>query len=90
MVIKMAMDSIYGIFYIFLGAVDAFDLPQSVQSVLADIYNYIDMGCSYIAAYTHYEYLCGLVSAVVVINAAIFTYQCIMWLLGKVPFLGVH
>lgn len=89
MIIKIGLECIYGIFYLLLSGVSAFELPEGVSTVLIDIYGYIDQGASFLATYTHFNYLCGLFSAVILIDSIIFTYQCIMWILKKTPFLGV-
>lgn len=89
MLIKLGMDAVYGIFYLLISGLTAFNLPSGVTTVLSDLYSYLDMGASYFAAFTHFQYLCGLLSAVLVLNSIIFMYQAIMWILKKVPFLGV-
>lgn len=90
MIVKLCMQLVVSFVQLLLSGISMLDLPDEALDVLADIYTALEQGAAVLAAYTHFDYLCALLSVVISLNVVLGTYHFIMWVLRKVPFLGVR
>ena len=56
----------------------------------SDFMEYLQTGLQILAVYTHLEYLLVLIGIVVLIDAAMLIYHFVMWVLKKIPMLGIE
>lgn len=93
MIVKLCMDLILAVLRLLLSGI-ALVIPsadwQSIQAVMSDVYGYLEQGASVLAAYTHFTYLCNLLSLVILVKTFLFGYHLIFWILRKIPFWGVR
>lgn len=90
MIVKLSMQLLVSLLSLLLSGVQVLGLSQDVLDVLSDIYDALEQGASVVAAYTHFSYLCTLLSIVISVRAALALYHFIFWVLRKVPFWGVR
>lgn len=93
MIIKLCMELVLAVLRLLLSGI-ALVVPsadwQSVQAVMSDVYGYLEQGAGVVAAYTHFSYLCTLLSLVVLVKTFLAGYHLIMWILRKIPYWGVR
>lgn len=66
------------------------NLPETVASTIQLFLVYMADGVAIVAAYTHFSYLLVLLGIVVVIDLVYTVYIVLMWIIKKIPFLGVQ
>ncbi len=90
MIIKGLMTLLYNVFSALTSAIDIPQFPEQVHTFLYDFLEYIQTGLQILAVYTHLEYLLILFGIVIVIDAAMLIYHFVMWVLKKIPMLGIE
>lgn len=85
MIVNALLRLVYWLLSLLMSPLHIPSLPSGVSSVLASGLTYLLDGVAIFAAFTHYQYLMGLFSAVLVIQAAFLLYKFIRWLLQKLP-----
>lgn len=89
MIIKSLLDLLYNVFSALTSAISIPQLPDSVAGYLEDFLEYINLGIQILAVYTPLEYLLTLFGIVVAIEAGLLIYHFVMWVLKKIPMLGI-
>lgn len=64
-------------------------LPTEVQSYIDSLFDYLVSGASILANYTPLSYLLTLFGIIVAIDIGINVYKFVMWILKKIPMIGV-
>lgn len=64
-------------------------LPAEVQTYIDMMFNYLVSGASILANYTPLPYLLTLFGIIVAIDIGINVYKFVMWILKKIPMIGV-
>lgn len=64
-------------------------LPENVLEYLNIFFEYISAGASILSNYTPLEYLLTLFMLIVSVDAGIFLYHLVMWVLRKIPLLDI-
>lgn len=92
MIVKLCMDLILAVLRLLFSGI-ALVFPsadwQAVQAVMSDVYGYLEQGASVLSAYTHFTYLCNLLSLVILLNTFLFGYHLIFWIIRKIPYFHV-
>lgn len=65
------------------------DLPSDVSAVITKAMTYLLDGLGIFAAYTHYQFLMALLAIVIIIDAAMLVYKFVLWILRKIPAVGI-
>lgn len=65
-------------------------LPAEVSSWFLVFLGYLADGVAIVAAYTDFAFLMVLVGIAVTISGIVSAYHILMWILKKIPFLGIH
>lgn len=93
MIIKLCMELVVAVLRVLLSGI-ALVVPadkwETVQDVMSDVYGYLEQGAGVLASYTHFTYLCNLLSIVILFKAFLWGYHVIMWILRKIPYWGVR
>lgn len=89
MIIEMLLDLIYNIFNLML-VFEIPRLPDGVTGFVEQAFDYIVSAVGIVANYTHMEYLLTLFAVIIAIDVAIAIYHFIMWILKKIPMLGIE
>lgn len=88
MIIEMLLDAIYNI----LRLLFVFELPQLPEDVLSyinTIFDYMVTGAGILANYTPLGYLMILFGVILAIDAGLLIYHLVMWIIRKIPMLGI-
>lgn len=89
MLIKAILDVVYAIFSVLTAPINIPAMPDSVSTIMADALEYIRVGLQIVASYTHLSYLLVLFGIVVAVDVGILVYKFVMWVLRKIPMLGL-
>lgn len=65
-------------------------LPLEVHSYIDTFFSYLESGASILANYTPLPYLLTLFGLIVAIDVALSVYKFVMWILKKIPMLGIE
>lgn len=90
MLTETTLSIIYNIFSFLSTPINIPDMPAKVEELFTQFLDYINMGLSILAAYTHIEYLLVLFGIVVAVDIGVILFKLIMWVIKKIPFLGIE
>lgn len=65
------------------------EMPDNVQTIMDTFTGYLTTGIAILQNFVHMDYLLILFGIVVAFNAGILIYKGIMWVLRKIPMLGI-
>lgn len=89
MIIEALMNLLLKLFGLLTSAINIPSLPDSVSTFMADALSYIKTGLQLLAVYTNLEYLLILFGLIIAIDIGIAVYHFVMWVLKKIPMLGI-
>mgnify|MGYP004705263479 FL=1 len=89
MVVEAIINALSGLFLALLSVIDIPDMPESIQSAVATVTQYLGAGYGVLSNFVDMSIVGPLLLAVVVIDAAYHVYLFVMWILRKLPFLGM-
>lgn len=89
MIIELLLDAIYGIMSTLM-VLEIPSLPDEVHAFITDAFTYITSGAGILANYTPLGYLMMLFGVLLAIDAGILVYHFIMWIIKKIPMLGIE
>lgn len=88
MIIQLLLQLIYTIFDKLL-ILNIPQLPEQVQTYINSFFDYLVSGASILANYTPLSYLLVLFGVVLAVDIGINVYKFVMWILKKIPMIGV-
>lgn len=89
MIIEALMNILLKVFSVLTSAINIPSLPESVSTFMSDALSYILTGLQILAVYTNLEYLLILFGLIILIDVGIAVYHFVMWVLRKIPMLGI-
>lgn len=90
MIVNALIDMLYGLIDLLTSGLDIPAIPPEVMQVVASITEYLVMGLKFIANYTHLDYLLALFGVVAAVDAGLLAYKLVMWIVRKIPMLGIE
>lgn len=90
MIIATLISLIVKVFSVLTAFIKVPGTPQAVKDFLATALEYMTAGMQILANYVDVPYLLLLFGLVITVDASIFTYRLIMWVLRKIPFFGIE
>ncbi len=90
MIVNALIDMLYGLIDWLTSGLNIPALPEEVIQVAASVTQYLVMGLKFIANYTHLDYLLVLFGVVAAVDAGMLVYKFVMWVLRKIPMLGIE
>lgn len=90
MIIQIILDAIIKLFTLLTTPIDIPELPTSVSLLILDMMDYVQAGAGILANYTDLGYLLVLFGIIVGIDVGIKIYHFIMWIIKKIPMLGIQ
>lgn len=90
MIVKGLLDLLYGIFDVLTLPISIPGIPDGVKEIIATALDYITSGVGILAQFFDMNYLLGLFSIVIIIEGAVLVYKFVMWVLKKIPMLGIE
>ena len=88
MIIEMLLDRIYGVMSTLM-VFSIPDLPESVYGYIETGFEYIVAGGGLLANYVPLGYLMTLFGVLLAIDAGVLVYHFVMWIIRKIPMLGM-
>lgn len=88
MIIKGLLELIYNIMDLML-IIELPSLPDSVLTFINDIFGYMEVGAGILAVYTPLGLLLTMFGVLLAIDAGIMIYHFVMWVIKKIPMIGV-
>lgn len=89
----MLVEALMGMMYTVLDWLTAiFDIPgmpDGVSTAMQTVLDYMTMGLTYVANFTHLDYLLALFGIILAFDIGVFGYKVVMWVLRKIPMLGI-
>lgn len=88
MLIKLLLDLIYTLLDKLL-ILNIPQLPETVQTYIDTLFDYLVAGASVLANYTPLAYILTLFGIIVAVDIGINIYKFVMWILKKIPMIGI-
>lgn len=89
MIVNALIDLLYGLIDWITSGLNIPSLPPEVMEVANQVTEYLVVGLKLIANYTHLDYLLVLFGLVAAVDAGMLVYKFIMWIVRKIPMLGM-
>ena len=89
MIVNALIDMLYGLIDWLTSGLNIPALPPEVMQVASQVTQYLVMGLKFIANYTHLDYLLVLFGIVAAVDAGLLVYKFVMWIVRKIPMLGM-
>lgn len=89
MIIEFILDIVYNLFSFLTTPINIPDLPSAVNTAIEQLFYYMSSGAGLVAAYTPFSYMRSLFIVVIAVDVGISLYKVVMWILRKIPVLGV-
>ena len=89
MIIEALLNVIAGFLAVLLYPLQLAQLPDNIADIMVTLLGYLADGVAIVAAYTHFTFLVVLFEIVIAIDILYTLYIIVMWILRKIPFLGV-
>lgn len=89
MIITALLDLIYGLFYTLTLPIAILPLPSEANQVFAQFSQYLRAGIRILGTYLHLPYLWTLFELVVAVELGIGVYRLVMFVIRKIPMLGI-
>lgn len=90
MIIETLLNLIYNVFSVLTLPINIPSLPEEIHSFIQTALEYISTGVSLLANYTHIEYLLIMFGLILAVDIGIGVYHLVMWIIKKIPFLGME
>ena len=90
MIIDALMTVVYGFFDLLTSGISIPPLPDGVVDVITTVLSYISAGMGFLANYCHLGYLVSLFGVIVAVDAGMLIYKLVMWIIKKIPMLGIE
>lgn len=90
MIIEALMNVIYTLFEVLTSPISIPSLPEGIHGVIDVALDYIAVGLSLLINYTDLGYLLTLFGLVIAVDAGLLLYKLVMWIIRKIPMLGIE
>ena len=90
MIIEAIVNVIYAVFAVLTSPINIPSMPDSVREVVATILDYITTGIALLSNYVNMPYLLILFTIVIAVDVGVMIYHFVMWILKKIPMLGIE
>lgn len=88
MIIQLLLTLVFGIMALLM-QFEVPPMPEAVFGFLERGFEFIGMGAGILANYTHLPYLISLFGLVLMVDMAVSAYKFVMWVIKKIPLLGI-
>ena len=89
MIIKLIIDLIYSAFSVLTLPMNIPGMPEKVIEFLAQAIDYIGVGINLLSHFVDIKYLLVLFGVVILVDSGFFIYKVVMWVLRKIPMVGI-
>lgn len=89
MIVEALLDVVYSIMSILTAPIEIPGMPEGVQQFIYSALEYITLGIRILGNYVDLNYLLVLFGVILAIDIGLLLYKLVMWILRKIPMLGV-
>lgn len=89
MIIEALMQVVYVLFELLTVPISIPSLPDGIQSVMDQAFSYLEAGMGILANYTDLGYLLTLFGIIIAVDVGVLLYKLVMWIIRKIPMLGM-
>lgn len=89
MIVEALMNLLLSVFRLLTSPINIPSMPEAVSGYLTDFLGYIQTGLQILAVFTPLEYLLVLFGIIIAIDVGLAVYHFVMWVLKKIPMLGI-
>lgn len=90
MIIKALIELIIGVFRVLTLPISIPSMPDGVKEFIATALDYMTTGIAVLSNYCDINYLLVLFGVVIAVDVGISLYRLVMWVLRKIPMLGIE
>lgn len=90
MIIELLLDAIYAVMSLLTKPINLPSFPSSVTDIIQMSFQYLQAGVGILANYTDITYLLSLFGIILAIDVGIKLYHFVMWIIKKIPILGIE
>lgn len=90
MIIELLLNIVYGILSVLTLALKFPAMPVKVVEIVATALDYITSGIAIVGSYVDMSYLLILFGAIAIIDTVIVGYRVVLWIIKKIPILGIE
>ena len=90
MIIELLINLIYVVFSALTLVIKVPGMPVKVIEIMATVVDYITSGIAVVSNFIDMSYVLILFSLVAIVDVAVMLYHVIMWVLRKIPILGIE
>lgn len=89
MIIEALLDLLFNIFKLLTAMINIPQLPSKVMEILDTLFGYIQAGLSVLANFIDLDFALLLFGIVIAVDIGVSIYHFVMWVLKKIPMLGI-
>lgn len=89
MIVEAVLDLISGLIKTLFGWIDLPDLPSAIETIIDQTFTYIESGFGIVAIFVDFNVVKILLPLVVIIVNFDRAYHLVLFVLRKIPFLGI-
>ena len=90
MIIETLNRVLLGVFTALTAPIQIESMPAGVRSALETALEYISAGFGFVGQFCNLGYLVVLFGLILAVDAGVMIYKMVMWVLKKIPFLGIE
>lgn len=90
MLVEALFNLVYLIFQILTTVVSVPAMPAKVTEVLGVLIEYVSTGIAILGNYCDMSYLLALFALIAVVDTAVMSYKIVLWIVKKIPILGIE
>lgn len=90
MIIELLLDVLYGVFAVLTSPIDIPNMPEQVSEFVSASLEYIGTGISILSNFCDIQYLLTLFGLIIAVDVGLMLYKLVMWVLKKIPMIGVQ
>ena len=90
MIIEALLNAMLSVFSFLTSGINIPSMPAEVSQYMQEALEYVSMGVGILGNYTHIGYLLILLGVIVAVDAGVLIYKLVMWVLRKIPMLGIE
>lgn len=90
MIIEGVINVLLAVFRALTAPINIASMPEGVRDALETALEYISAGFGIVGQFTHLSYLVVLFGLILAVDAGVLIYKIVMWVIKKIPFLGIE
>lgn len=89
MIIETLLNLLYTVFKVLTLPINIPSMPTEALDMVETVFEWLSTGAGILAVFTPFTYLMVLFGVILAIDAGIAIYHLVMWVIRKIPVLGI-